>query len=80
MTEFSLSLWECYIRTKEKCGLLNFSTHGLEGVVKTNSSTRGFAACGEFVFTLLFPMSGDHNSPQYGYSPYHIFPQWWYET
>ena len=49
MTEFSLSLWECYIRTEEKCGLLNFSTRGLAVVVKTNSSTRGFVASGELL-------------------------------
>ena len=40
MTKFSLSTWECYTRTEEKCGLLNFSTRGLAVVVKTNSSTR----------------------------------------
>ena len=51
MTKFSLSLWECYIRTEEKCGLLNFSTHGLAVVVKTNACTRDFATCGEFAFT-----------------------------
>ena len=51
MTKFSLSTWECYTRTEEKCGLLNFSTRGLAVVVKTNSSTRGCAACGEFAFT-----------------------------
>ena len=48
-TKFSLSLWECYIRTEEKCGLLNFSTHGLAVVVKTNSSTLLF-------FFLLFAL------------------------
>ena len=67
MTKFSLSTWECYTRTEEKCGLLNFSTRGLAVVVKTNSSTRGCAACGEFVFTtpakplvgnLFFPIRG----------------------
>ena len=67
MTKFSLPLWECYIRIEEKCGLLNFSTHGLAVVVKTNSSTRGFATCGEFAFTtpakplvgnLFFPICG----------------------
>ena len=51
MTKFSLSLCECYIRTEEKCGLLNFFTHGLAVVMKTNSSTLGFAACREFAFT-----------------------------
>ena len=51
MAKFSLSTWECYTRTEEKCGLLNFSTRGLAVVVKTNSSTRGCATCGEFVFT-----------------------------
>ena len=67
MTKFSLSTWECYTRTEEKCGLLNYSTRGLAVVVKTNSSTRGCAACGEFVFTtpakplvgnLFFPIRG----------------------
>ena len=51
MTKFSLSTWECYTRTEEKCGLLNFSTRGLAVVVKTNSSTRGCATCGEFALT-----------------------------
>ena len=81
MTKFSLSLWECYIRTEEKCGLLNFSTHGLAVVVKTNSSTRSFTACREYAFTMpAKPLVGnltDNNSPQYGYSSYHIAPQWW---
>ena len=71
MTKFSLSLWECYICTEEKCGLLNFSTLGLAVVVKTNSSTRNFAACGEFAFITpakpfvgnsFFPMSGKGHS------------------
>ena len=56
MTKFSLSLWECYIRTEEKywhsSGLLNFSTHGFAVVLKTNSSTHGFATCGKFAFTM----------------------------
>ena len=49
--EVFLSTWECYTRNEEKCGLLNFSTRALAVVVKTNSSTRGCAACGKFVFT-----------------------------
>ena len=62
MTKFSLSLCECYIRTEEKCGLLNFSTHGLAVVVKANSPQASKPRVGTFVKPLVgnlfFPIHG----------------------
>ena len=57
MTKFSLSLWECYIRTEEKCGKNKFLHSRLRRLLSPR------------LLSHLWKNS-HHNSPQYGYSSF----------